>query len=125
MILKNNSKRLITINSKMNITKHPTTKQVLGATPGKFYNLMPAGPAVEVPDEMCDTRYVKVLIASGDITAKVEVDEDETESSSGLMELQKETLVELATEIGVDVHARWNKSEIVTAIEAKQAETIS
>lgn len=56
MLLKNNSARLITINGKLNERGERTEKyQVL---PGK-------NPAVEVPDELCKSEFVKALIAAG------------------------------------------------------------
>jgi hypothetical protein len=53
MLLLNKSPRLISIN--------PTTKE------SDRINLMPAGQAVDVPEELCESKYVKALLQSGSI----------------------------------------------------------
>lgn len=56
MFLKNNAKRLITVNGKLDSKGQRSVK----------YQLKPGNnPAVEVPDELCKTEYVKALLASG------------------------------------------------------------
>lgn len=119
MFLKNNAKRLISINSPMVIKKNAEGK-VVGATPGKVYDILPAGPSVEVPDDvgMCD--YVEALIDCRDLSIT-----DENEDVFNLDDLSKNTKAELETfaeDISAEYPSGSNKATIIEAIEAKLAE---
>ena len=52
MLLKNKSPRLISINA--------------SANPEDRIDLMPAGEAVDVPDKLCESRYVNCLLYTSD-----------------------------------------------------------
>ncbi len=60
MLLKNNSARLITVNGPLNERGERSVKYQI--KPGK-------NPAVEVPDELCKSAFVKSLIASDSLVA--------------------------------------------------------
>ncbi len=128
MLLKNLSRRLITINTGYANRKHPETGDIIKVDFKKTYDLLPAGPAVNVPDKICDTNYVQFLIASGDISAEEAEDPtEEMEELTGnednpLMDLEKEELHAMAVELKIDVKARWNKTQLCNAIKKATAE---
>ena len=111
MLLKNNRARLITINA--------PTKQA--GQPFTAINLIPAGPAVDVPDKLCKSPYVKALIECGDVTnmgkaPKVEQKpvDDEDDAFAGM---NKDELVELGLANELDVNTRMTREQIIAAIE--------
>lgn len=81
MYLQNKARRLISINTKMNVTADKDGK-VTNAENAESFDLLPAGAPVNVPDKFCKTAYVKVLIKCGDVVAvdpkSIESEEEET-----------------------------------------------
>lgn len=126
MDLTNLSKRLISINTGSSIRKHPTTNQIIKVDFKKVYVLLPAGPAVAVPDEVCESDFVKHLIKNGDVAAtsgdKVDgfVESDDEDSVDPLMAFEKSDLKEMAENLGVVVKVIWNKTQLIAAIKEVQ-----
>lgn len=117
MLLKNNSKRLITINEPLDTDKDKEGN-IIGATAGAAYNLMPAGPAVSVPDSLCESRYVKALIELGEVLISEDEAEDEEEGDEfDLAKMTKAELVAFAEENKIEVNSGDVKATILAAIE--------
>lgn len=113
MLLKNNSARLITINGKLNERGERTEKyQVL---PGK-------NPAVEVPDELCKSEFVKALIAAGALSPQVEpvadVDTSTTSDESIYADFDKAQLVAQCEARDIKVTSRDTAATLVAKLEA-------
>lgn len=99
MFLKNISARLVTVN--------PGAIQI---KPGN-------NPAVELPDEIANSAFVKLLIKEGILIEEkrpaTAVDE---EVGDGLDEMTKADLFDYAESLGADVKSSMNKSEIIEQI---------
>lgn len=103
MLLRNNSARLITINAPMGETGYD-----------KFYDVKPGdNPAVEVPDEYCDSAFVQNLLKTRDLTVEyvqpVTGDDD-------LESLRNEALL-----LGIDVDKKWKAPRIRAEIDKANA----
>ena len=114
MILKNNAKRLITINGAIIKGQRVTAFQI---RPGH-------NPSVDVPDELCDNAFVKALLDDGSL---VKVGESATtEANSGETSqydsMNKTDLTAFAEAQGIDVKSAWSKAEIIAEIEKVEAE---
>ncbi|HBO3938705.1 TPA: hypothetical protein ACQQIX_006056 [Pseudomonas aeruginosa] len=96
MYLKNEAARLITIRHIVDGAK--VSYQIL---PGE-------NPAVEVPDEVAKTAFVKALIQNGDLR-RVGVDEGDDEGED---EDDIATLREQAGRAGVKVDKRWSAERL-------------
>lgn len=109
MLLKNNVPRLITINDKMVEGK----KQ-------KSYQIKPGNnPAVEVPDELCKTTFVKLLIKERSllvVTAPISTDDDEDLASGEYDDMDKGELKSYAEALGLDVKSSWTKDKLIDEI---------
>ncbi len=104
MLLKNKSPRLISINA--------------SANPEDRIDLMPAGGAVDVPDKLCGTRYVKALLQSGSI-------EEVGESKSTDDYLAGLTVAELkayAEGLEIEYDANIKKADLKALIESHESE---
>lgn len=105
MLLRNNSKRLITVNAPM--TEGGYTK---------FYDIKPGdNPAVDVPDQWCNSDFVKNLLKTGDLIAvgayqPTSVDTEELDT------LRNEALLH-----GIDVDSTWDASRIRAEIDKANA----
>lgn len=112
MLLKNNSARLITINGKLNERGERTEKyQVL---PGK-------NPAVEVPDELCKSEFVKALIAAGALIPQVSVADVatvDTSDESIYADFDKAQLVAQCEARDIKVTSRDTAATLVAKLEA-------
>ena len=107
MLLKNNSARLITINGKLNERGERTEKyQVL---PGK-------NPAVEVPDELCKSEFVKALIAAGALIqyAPALIQQGEPVDTSTTVDTSDES-----------IYADFDKAQLVAQCEARDIKVTS
>ena len=105
MLLKNNSARLITINGKLNERGERTEKyQVL---PGK-------NPAVEVPDELCKSEFVKALIAAGALIPQVE--------HAPVADVDTVATVDTSDE---SIYADFDKAQLVAQCEARDIKVTS
>lgn len=113
MILKNNAKRLITINGAMVKNQRPTAYQI---KPGD-------NPEVDVPDELCDNAFVKALLADGSLIKVGESEVVETDAEpSQYDEMNKTDLTSLAETMGIEVKSAWNKAQIIAEIDKIEAE---
>ena len=102
MLLKNKSPRLISINA--------------SANPEDRIDLIPAGEAVDVPDKLCESRYVKALLQSGSV-------EEVGESKSTDDELVGLTVAELkayADGLEIEYGASVKKDDLKALIETHQ-----
>lgn len=103
MLLRNNSKRLITINAPMTEGGYTT-----------FFDIKPGeNPAVEVPDEFCKSDFVKALLNSGDLTRLTPAESD---SDDDLESLRNEALL-----LGIDVKKTWNADKVRAEIDKANA----
>jgi hypothetical protein len=103
MLLRNNSARLITINAPMGETGYDT-----------FYDVKPGdNPAVEVPDELCESDFVQNLLKTRDLT--VEYVQPAT-GDDDLESLRNEALL-----LGIDVDKKWKAPRIRAEIDKANA----
>lgn len=123
MFLKNNAKRLITVNGKLDSKGQRSVK----------YQLKPGNnPAVEVPDELCKTEYVKALLASGAIV-QVQGDPSKPDLPGGGTETQGDTdggneslyadfdkaqLTAQCEARGIEITSRDTKADLIAKLEA-------
>lgn len=117
MFLKNNAKRLITVNGKLDSKGQRSVK----------YQLKPGNnPAVEVPDELCKTEYVKALLASG---AVVQVQGDPSKPDlpgGGNVELQGDpSKPDLPGGGNESLYADFDKAQLTAQCEARDIEITS
>lgn len=117
MFLKNNAKRLVTVNGKLDSKGQRSVK----------YQLKPGNnPAVEVPDELCKTEYVKALLASG---AVVQVQGDPSKPDlpgGGNVELQGDpSKPDLPGGGNESLYADFDKAQLTAQCEAREIEITS
>lgn len=92
------------------------------------YKLLPAGGAVEVPDEAEDeSQFLKTLLRDGSVRIFDYVDEEKAEEKAkaeAKEEAEKavDTLRVKASNLGVDLDMRWGESRLKEEIEKAQAE---
>lgn len=116
MLLKNNAKRLISINSPHTPIKDVEGKGVIDVVWGKVYELLPAGEAVAVPDELCKTKYVKALIKCGDVVIADMTETPPEDEDDGLYAMTVKELQMKAFESGIEVPSNARKDDIIAAI---------
>lgn len=123
MLLKNNSARLITVNGSLNEKGERTVKYQI--KPGK-------NPAVEVPNELCKSAFVKALIASDALTVLsggVETQGDPTKpdlkprgdadgSDSLYADFDKAQLVAQCESRDIEVKSRDTATQLIAKLEA-------
>lgn len=112
MLLKNNKARLITINGPMRGDRRQVSYQI---KPGN-------NPAVEVPDELCKTAFVKSLVADESliVMSATPVVADEPEPSA-YDAMSKADLVALCEAQDIEVGARDTKADLIVKLEASDA----
>lgn len=113
MLLKNISKRLITVNGAMVNSKR-----------GKVYQVKPGNnAAVEVPDELCENAFVKGLIESGDLQAlqSTVVVENEEREPTEYDDMSKADVTEVAKSLEIEVKSSWSKNKIIDEIVALES----
>lgn len=99
MLLRNNSRRLITINAPM--TEGGYTE---------FYDIKPGdNPSVDIPDTLCKSDFVKNLLNTGDLTRMTPAD---TDGDDDMEALRNEALL-----LGIDVKKTWNADKIRSEID--------
>jgi len=102
MLLRNNSKRLITINAPMTESGYST-----------FYDIKPGdNPAVEVPDEFCKSDFVKNLLNTGDLTRMTPAESDSDDVDS----LRDEAML-----LDIKVDKKWDAARIQSEIDKANA----
>jgi len=100
MLLRNNSKRLITVNAPM--TEGGYTE---------FYDIKPGdNPAVEVPDALTKSDFVKNLLKSRDLTIEVAHESDDADA------LRDEAML-----LGIKVDKKWDADKIRAEIDKANA----
>lgn len=98
MLLRNNSKRLITINAPMTEGGYTT-----------FFDIKPGdNPAVEVPDEFCKSDFVQHLLKSRDLTVEAALAAD----SDDVGALRDEAML-----LGIKVDKKWDAARIQSEID--------
>lgn len=116
MFLKNNAKRLITVNGKLDSKGQRSVK----------YQLKPGNnPAVEVPDELCKTEYVKALLESGAIV-QVQGDPSKPDLPGGGAETQGDpSKPDLPGDGNESLYADFDKAQLTAQCEARGIEITS
>ena len=109
MLLKNNGKRLITINGKFENGQRLTAYQI---KPGN-------NPAVEVPDELCDNSFVKSLIKDGSLAATATTVEAVV-STSVYDDMTKADLAAMCEAQDIEVGSRDTKADLIEKLEASE-----
>jgi hypothetical protein len=100
MLLRNNAKRLITINAPMAEGGYTT-----------FFDIKPGdNPAVEVPDELCKSDFVKNLLDTGDLIRMTPAESDDVDS------LRDEAML-----LGIKVDKKWDAARIQSEIDKANA----
>jgi hypothetical protein len=138
MLLQNNARRLIQINSNQKLQYR--AGDVVGAKGGKKYRLKPAGSPVDIPEKVCilNHKYIYLLLAANDVLGnKDELDVimkdhwgtdgepqgDESQDDKDPYEgCSRADLVLMAESMDVDVPKSWTMPKIIEAIEAVEAE---
>ena len=122
MLLKNNSARLITVNGPLNERGERSVKYQI--KPGK-------NPAVEVPDELCKSAFVKSLIASDALTVlsgNVELQGDPTKPDlpgDGTETQGDPTKPDLPGGGSESLYADFDKAQLIAQCEARDIEVKS
>ena len=80
----------------------------------KKYRLMPAGSAVDVPDDAMKSTFLKALIEDGSIGKVAEVSKEEQ------AEIELEALREQAKSLGVVVKDGWDAKKLTAEIKKKE-----
>jgi len=80
----------------------------------KKYRLMPAGKAVEVPDDATKSAFLKALIKDGSIEEVKELTKEEK------AEIELEALREQATGLGIEVKEDWDAKKLAAEIKKKE-----
>ena len=115
MLLKNNSARLITINGHLNGKGERVEKYLI--KPGK-------NPAVEVPDELCKSDFVKALIdndsliALSEMSEPVEIPVDTDGNESLYADFDKAQLVAQCEARDIEVKSRDTATQLIAKLEA-------
>lgn len=115
MLLKNLKPRLITINGKFDNGQRVEKFQI---KPGN-------NPAVEVPDHLCETPFVKALIADGSLQVLAgaapvaEAPEDEVTDYSAM---DRADLIVLCENRGIEVIKQDSAKTLAAKLLAKDAE---
>lgn len=97
MFLKNEAARLITIN------------HLVGEVETSYPILPGENPAVEVPDAVKKIDFVKALLKNGDLRI---ADADEAEDEEEEEEVDMGALRAEATDLGIEVNARWGEKRL-------------
>jgi len=115
MLLKNNSARLITVNGPLNEKGERSVKYQI--KPGK-------NPAVEVPNELCKSAFVKSLIDNGSLVAhSAMVDEVELQGSPVKPDLKPRGASDVDdADSGESLYADFDKAQLVAQCEARGIE---
>ena len=104
MLLKNNSARLITINKSFDVK----------------YDILPGkNPAVEVPNDLCKSDFVKSLINSGSLVAQS--GDVETQGNPIKPDLPKPKALDDASG-SESLYADFDKAQLIAQCEARDIE---
>jgi hypothetical protein len=84
----------------------------------KKYKLMPAGDAVEVPEEAKASKFLRALEKEGSVTVRASEDQESLlDDIDDLAELREE-----ADDLGITVDKRWGESRLREEIEKAKSE---
>jgi hypothetical protein len=109
MWLKNNKARLITINGKFDN----------GVRVEKFQVKPGNNPAVEVPDELCETAFVKTLIEDGVLSVVAAPAEDGNDTENDVDQykgMSRSDLQGLCTAQGIEFKSGDNRGELIAKL---------
>lgn len=129
MYLKNLTAALITINAPHTLLREDPERpeKVTEVVPGKAYNLMPAGPAVEVPDDVAKCDYVRGLHKLGEIEVAKEAEpvvdpfaDDGNNEPEHLAGMDDDALVDYAKAIGLKPKADVVREKLIADIVKKE-----
>lgn len=115
MLLKNKSARLITVNGTLNDKGERTEKYLI--KPGK-------NPAVEVPDELCESAFVQSLIDNEDLIAVAGSPvKPELQGSPVKPDLKPRSASDVDdADSGESLYADFDKAQLVAQCEARDIE---
>lgn len=118
MFLKNNSRRLITVNIPKFKVDPKSGKSIFHKYEG--IQIKPGNnPAVEFEDDFVnDSKFIKSLIKSGDLSMVLDEDED-GENEDDLSKKTKAELIEIAVMMGLEVDNSLKKAEIIDLIQGQ------
>ena len=103
MLLKNNAKCLITVNGPITDDGYP-----------EFYHILPGeNPAVDVPDDLCKSDFVKHMIATGQLLNLGESPKEIEAGDDG----EVEELREQCKLLGINVDKRWGVERLKAEID--------
>lgn len=120
MFLKNNQARLITINGKLDKMEDGSYVRNV-----KFQLKPGNNPAVEVPDELCESAYVKTLLESGAIV-QVQGDPSKPDLLGGGTETQGDpSKPDLPSGGNESLYADFDKAQLTAQCEARNIEITS
>lgn len=131
MYLKNLTAALITINAPHTVLREDPERpeKVTDVVPGKAYDLMPAGPAVEVPDNVAKCDYVRNLHKAGEIEVAKESEpvvdpfddtDDGDKEPEHLVGMDDDALVDYAKAIGLKPKADVEREKLIADIVKKE-----
>jgi hypothetical protein len=115
MLLKNKSARLITVNGSLNDKGERTEKYLI--KPGK-------NPAVEVPDELCESAFVQSLIDNEDLIA-VAGSPVKPELQGSPVKPDLKPRGDSDADDGESLYADFDKAQLVAQCEARDIEVKS
>lgn len=117
MLLKNNSKRLITVNVPLFKKDPKTEKDVFYKYEGT--RILPGkNPPVEIPDEVCKNKFVKALIKSNDLSIVLDEDDD-GDVDDDLSSKTKDELMEIAKMMELEIPSSSKKADIISLIKGE------
>lgn len=112
MLLKNVSRRLITVNMPVTRKDKKTGKDV---TKMEGVKILPGeNPAVEIPDDICKNAFVKALIKDGSLTVQLPEDDEAETAADDLSSKSKDELLTIAKMIDPD--AKGTKAQLIAII---------
>lgn len=135
MFVKNLAECLITINAPHVVQYDKTDKngkpkddsKIVDVQQGKSFQLLPAGPAVEIPDEFVNievvSRQLENYIKAGDIqevsqNQTVNAKADDT-ATGDFSEMSREDLEGMAAAFGIEFDDNTKTLDLIKAIRAK------
>lgn len=118
MLLKNNSRRLITINKPIFRKDPKTEKEVFHKYQGT--KVLPGNnPPVEFDDDFVKgNKFVQSLIKSNDLSIVLDEDDD-NDTDDDLSKKTKNELIDIATIMGLEVESSMKKAEIIDLIQGQ------
>lgn len=121
MFLKNTVAQLISINTPQKLIKDPETGKVISAEPGVRYDILPAGPSVDVPDETCETEYVHSLLESGELVVTGESTSEPESEDDDFSDMDDEAVISYAQALNIKVVKKdFDRDKVIAEIKKAQ-----